>query len=202
MLAKLLHQPPSTYGLIILLPMAGYILGNAGVVRLSALIGSSRLFVLGLAVSVASGIMLAFWCLGDLTPWALFVPMAISSVGNGMSQRPGVAAGLSVYPRITGAASGLLGFMQMTVAALGILLLGLLPRNSVVATVAVVGATLALAFPCGLLTLRPPFLRVTKTANFPVLTGKIPAKTAFGLKLGWNHRENAHAIKTQGDHLG
>jgi DHA1 family bicyclomycin/chloramphenicol resistance-like MFS transporter len=167
MLAELLHQPPSTYGLIILLPMAGYILGNAGVVRLSALVGSARLFVLGLAVSVASGIMLAFWCLGDLTPWALFVPMAISSVGNGMSQPPGVAAGLSVYPRIAGAASGLLGFMQMTVAALGILLLGLLPRNSVVAMVAVVGATLALAFVCGLLTLRPPFLRVTKTANFP-----------------------------------
>jgi DHA1 family bicyclomycin/chloramphenicol resistance-like MFS transporter len=167
MLAELLHQPPSTYGLIILLPMAGYILGNAGVVRLSALVGSTRLFVLGLAVSVASGIMLAFWCLGDLTPWALFVPMAISSVGNGMSQPPGVAAGLSVYPRISGAASGLLGFMQMTVAALGILLLGLLPRNSVVAMVAVVGATLALAVVCGLLTLRPPFLRVTKTANFP-----------------------------------
>jgi len=62
---------------------------------------------------------------------------------------------------------GLLGFMQMTVAALGILLLGLLPRNSVVAMVAVVGATLALAFLCGLLTLRRPFLRLAKTANFP-----------------------------------
>jgi len=166
-LAELLHQPPSTYGLIILLPMAGYILGNAGVVRLSALLGSVRLFVLGLALSFASGVTLALWCLGDLTLWALFVPMAISSVVNGMSQSPGVAAGLSVYPRIAGAASGLLGFMQITVAALGILLLGLLPRNSVVAMVAVVGATLALAFLCGLLTLRRPFLRLAKTANFP-----------------------------------
>jgi len=156
LLAELLHEPPSTYGLMILLPMAGYILGNAAVVRLSALLGSVRLFILGLALSLASGVMLALWCLGGLTPWALFVPMAISSVGNGMSQPPGVAAGLSVYPRIAGAASGLLGFTQMTIAALGTLLLGLLPRDNVVAMVAVVGASLALAFLFGLLTLRGP----------------------------------------------
>ena len=156
LLAELLHEPPSTYGLMILLPMAGYILGNAGVVRLSVVLGSVRLFILGLALSLASGVMLALWCLGHLTPWALFVPMAISSIGNGMSQPPGVAAGLSVYPRIAGAASGLLGFVQMTVAALGTLLLGLLPRDSAVAMVAVVGASLTLAFLCGLLTLRGP----------------------------------------------
>ena len=167
LLVELLHEPPSTYGLMILLPMAGYVLGNAGVVRLSTLLGSVRLFILGLALSLGSGVMLALWCLDDLTPWALFVPMAISSVGNGMSQPPGVAAGLSVYPRIAGAASGLLGFIQMMIAALGTLLLGLLPRNRVVAMVAVVSASLALAFLCGLLTLRPPFLPVPKTANFP-----------------------------------
>jgi DHA1 family bicyclomycin/chloramphenicol resistance-like MFS transporter len=168
LLAERLHQPPSTYGLMILLPMAGYILGNASVVRLSVLLGSARLFILGLALSFASGVILAFWCLAELTPWALFVPMALSSVGNGMSQPPGVAAGLSVYPRIAGAASGLLGFMQMTVAAFGTLLLGLLPRDSVAAMVAVVGASLALAFLCGLLTLRPPVLPVTRAAKFPV----------------------------------
>ena len=167
LLAHLLHEPPSTYGLMILLPMAGYILGNAGVVRLSMVLGGVRLFILGLALSLASGVLLAVWCLGDLTPWALFVPMALSSVGNGLSQPPGVAAGLSVYPRIAGAASGLLGFMQMAVAALGTLLLGLLPRDDVVAMVAVVGAALALAFLCGILTLRPPFLPVPETAKYP-----------------------------------
>jgi len=55
----------------------------------------------------------------------------------------------------------------MTVAAFGTLLLGQLPRDNVVAMVSVVGASLALAFLCGLLTLRPPFLPVPKTANFP-----------------------------------
>jgi MFS transporter, DHA1 family, multidrug resistance protein len=156
LLSEQLHQPPSTYGLMILLPMAGYVLGNATVGRLSVLLGSAGLFIAGLAVSLASGVMLALWCLTNLTPWALFVPMAISSIGNGMSQPPAIAAGLSVYPRIAGAASGLIGFMQMTIAALGTLLIGMLPRDSVLAMVAVVGGTLALAQICGLLTLRTP----------------------------------------------
>ena len=168
LLSGVLHQPPSAYGLMILLPMAGYVLGNAVVVRLSVLLGSTRLFILGLALSLVSGVMLALWCLDGLTPLALFVPMAISSIGNGMSQPPGVAAGLSVYPRIAGAASGLMGFMQMTVAALGTLLLGLLPRDSVLAMAAVVGASLAFAFLCGLLTLRGPVEgpRPATTARF------------------------------------
>jgi DHA1 family bicyclomycin/chloramphenicol resistance-like MFS transporter len=171
LLSELLHEPPSTYGLMILLPMAGYILGNAAVVRLSVLLGSARLFIYGLALSLASGIMLALWCLADLTPWALFVPMAISSIGNGMSQPPGVAAGLSVYPRIAGAASGLLGFMQMIIAALGTLLVGLLPRDSVLAMVAVVGASLALALLCGFFTLRAP-AAAPRTVPAP-LPGKV-----------------------------
>jgi transposase len=41
-----------------------------------------------LTLSLASGVMLALWCLVELTPWGLFVPMAISSVGNGLSQHP------------------------------------------------------------------------------------------------------------------
>jgi MFS transporter, DHA1 family, multidrug resistance protein len=156
LLFEVLHEPPSTYGLMILLPMAGYVLGNAGVARLSVRLGTPRLFVFGLSLSLASGVLLAVWCLGELTSWALFVPMAISSVGNGLSQPPAIASGLSVYPRIAGAASGLIGFMQMMVAALGTFLIGQLPRDSVSAMVGVVGACLALALIFGLLALRAP----------------------------------------------
>jgi MFS transporter, DHA1 family, multidrug resistance protein len=156
LLSEVLREPPSTYGLMILMPMAAYILGNAGVSRLSAAIGSARLLVFGLALSLASGVMLAVWCLVGLTPWALFVPMAISSVGNGLSQPPAIAAGLSVYPRIAGSASGLLGFLQMMIAALGTLLIGRLQQHSAISMVAVVVASLALALVFGLLALRRP----------------------------------------------
>src|SRR5262245_52647762 len=145
LLSQVLHEPPSTYGLMILLPMLGYILGNAGVARLSVALGIGGVFILGLALSLASGVMLAVWCLVDLTPWALFLPMAISSIGNGLSQPPGIAAGLSVYPQIAGAASGLLGFLQMMTAAIGALPVGQLPQGTAIPMVAVVGASLALA---------------------------------------------------------
>ncbi len=156
LLSEVMHEPPSTYGLMILLPMAAYILGNAGVARLSVAVGSARLLILGLTLSLASGVMLAVWCVSELTPWALFVPMAISSIGNGLSQPPAIASGLSVHPRIAGAASGLLGFLQMMVAALGTLLIGQLPHDSALAMVVVVVASLALALVFGLLALRRP----------------------------------------------
>jgi DHA1 family bicyclomycin/chloramphenicol resistance-like MFS transporter len=155
LLSEVLHEPPSTYGLMILLPMAGYMVGNAGVARLSVAVGSGRLLIVGLTLSLASGVMLAVWCLVELTPWALFVPMAISSIGNGLSQPPAIAAGLSVQPRI-GAASGLLGFLQMMVAALGTLLIGRLPQHSAMSMVIVVLASLALALVFGLLAFRRP----------------------------------------------
>jgi DHA1 family bicyclomycin/chloramphenicol resistance-like MFS transporter len=154
LLSEVLHEPPSTYGLMILLPMAAYMLGNAGVARLSLALGAARLLIVGLALSLASGVMLAVWCFLGLTPWALFVPMAISSVGNGLSQPPGIAAGLSVYPRIAGAASGLLGFLQMMIAALGTWLIGQLPHETALSMVAVVGASLLLALVCGLVAVR------------------------------------------------
>jgi DHA1 family bicyclomycin/chloramphenicol resistance-like MFS transporter len=156
LLSEVLHQPPSTYGLMILLPMVGYILGNAAVARLTVPFGTIRLYIFGLALSLASGIMLAVWCLVDLTPWALFVPMAISSVGNGISQPPGIAAGLSVFPRIAGAASGLMGFLQMMIAAAGTFLIGQLPQNTPLSMVAVVGASLVLALVFGLRAPRAP----------------------------------------------
>ena len=145
LLSEVLHEPPSTYGLMILLPMIAYIIGNAAVARLSVPLGSLRLYLFGLALSLASGVMLAVWCLVELSPWALFVPMAISSIGNGLSQPPGMAGALSAYPRIAGAASGLLGFLQMSIAAIGTLLVGLLPQGSVLSMIAVVGASLGLA---------------------------------------------------------
>jgi DHA1 family bicyclomycin/chloramphenicol resistance-like MFS transporter len=156
LLSEVLHEPPSTYGLMILLPMGAYILGNAGVARLSVAVGSARLLIIGLALSLASGVMLAVWCLVAMTPWALFVPMAVSSVGNGLSQPPAIAAGLSVHPRIAGAASGLLGFLQMMIAAFGTLLIGHLPQHSAQSMVIVVVASLALALVFGLLALRRP----------------------------------------------
>jgi hypothetical protein len=69
--------------------------------------------------------------------------MAISAVGNGLSQLPAIAAGLSVHPRALPAPlPGCSGRR--------------LPHDSALAMVAVVVASLALALVFGLLALRRP----------------------------------------------
>lgn len=173
LLSEVMHEPPSTYGLMILLPMGAYMVGNAGVARFSVAVGSARLLIGGLALSLASGVMLAVWCLVELTPWALFVPMAISSIGNGLSQPPAIAGALSVHPRSAGAASGLLGFVQMMVAALGTLLIGRLPHDTALAMVLVVLASLALALVFGLLALRRP-----RAAPHPARSARLSPEVA------------------------
>ena len=96
-----LHEPPSTYGLMILMPMAAYMLGNGAAARLGRRgAAADRLFLAGLGLSALLG--RDRWPCGAparLSPWALFVPMALSSIGNGLSQPAAMAAGLSVYPR-------------------------------------------------------------------------------------------------------
>jgi MFS transporter, DHA1 family, multidrug resistance protein len=155
LLTELLHEPASCYGMMILLPMAGYMLGSGAAARFAVHLGGPRLFLGGLVLSLASGALLISWPFAAaLSPSALFVPMALSSIGNGLSQPPGIAAGLSVYPRIAGAASGLMGFLQMMTAALGTFLVGQLSRDSALPTNLVVGACLALALVFGIWAVR------------------------------------------------
>jgi MFS transporter, DHA1 family, multidrug resistance protein len=142
---------------MILLPMGAYMIGAALAARLTVRFGSAAFFVAGLALSVVSGGMMALWSWGlGLSAWSMFVPMALSSIGNGMSQPPAMAGGLSVYPRIAGAASGLMGFLQMMIAACGTYLIGQLPQNTGAWMILVVWAFMLFAFLCGLLALRLP----------------------------------------------
>src|SRR5439155_12368228 len=49
LVSEALGEPPSTYGLMILLPMAGYLLGNAAAARFAFRLGSLHLMILGRA---------------------------------------------------------------------------------------------------------------------------------------------------------
>lgn len=151
-----LHEPPSTYGAMILVPMTAYMLGNGAAARLGRRVRSTTLFVAGLTISLGSGALMAVWCGAALSVWSLFVPMALSSIGNGLSQPAAMAAGLSVHPRIAGTASGVMGFLQMAASAIGTLALAFFPRDSAMATVAVVAAAQLVSLICGVSALRRP----------------------------------------------
>src|SRR6185437_1605318 len=150
-LADLLDQPASTYGVMILLPMATYMLGNGLAARLAHRIGSLRLVLAGRSLAfIAALVMAAWWSFGGLSVWMLFVPITFTSIGDGLSQPAAMASGLSTYPRLAGTASGLMGFLQMAVAALGTITVAALPHDSALGLIAVVGGFIAVAFATGI----------------------------------------------------
>jgi MFS transporter, DHA1 family, multidrug resistance protein len=160
LMSATLHQPPSAYGLMILLPMAAYIVGNAVAVRCARRLGTGAMVVSGVGLSLLSGMLMLAWCVyPGLSPWALFVPMALSSVGNGLSQPSATAAGLSVYPRVAGTASGATGFLQMAVSALGTLTVGALPHEGPLAMAGIVVFTQIVACVLGVAAVRLPAAR-------------------------------------------
>ena len=174
-LSDLLHEPPTTYGVMILLPMGGYIVGNAAAVRLSRRAGASAMIVGGVALSLGSGMLMAAWCTyPGLSASSLFVPLTVSAVGNGLSQPAALAAGLSVYPRVAGTASGFLGFLQMAVSSVGTMTVGVLPHGGPYAMIAVVVATQALALVLGAVAVRFPV-----NAGLAAATA-LPAEAAGG----------------------
>jgi DHA1 family bicyclomycin/chloramphenicol resistance-like MFS transporter len=166
-LSDALHQPPSAYGLMILLPMATYMLGNAIAVRFAPRFGSPRLLLCGRAVAFTGALALAT-CNGtaELSVWTLFLPIALVEIGDGMGQPAVMAAALSIQPRLAGTASGLMGFLQMTVAALGSFVVAMLPYDNAFGMIAVFGGFVALALGFGIFAVS----RIAREGQ-PMLTG-------------------------------
>ncbi|MGE5271018.1 MAG: multidrug effflux MFS transporter [Thiohalocapsa sp.] len=144
-LSDALQQPPSTYGLMILLPMATYMLGNAIAARFATRFGSLRLLVAGRGLAFAAAVVLALGAgSAQFGVWALFLPIAAAEIGDGMSQPSAMAAGLSIHPRLAGTAAGLMGFVQMATASAGSFIVALLPYDNAFGMIAVFGFFVAL----------------------------------------------------------
>jgi DHA1 family bicyclomycin/chloramphenicol resistance-like MFS transporter len=156
-LSETLGEPPSTYGLMILMPMATYILGNAAAARFALRLGTVRLLILGRSIALGGALVLTLWhVFAGPSAWAVFLPIAFVEIGDGLSQPAVLAAGLSIQPRLAGTASGLMGFLQMTVAATGTFVVALLPWPIAVSMIVVVGGFIALALGFGIFALRRP----------------------------------------------
>lgn len=130
-MVNLLGRTPSEYGILFVLVSLGYMAGNFLAVRLSARLGVIRMVGLGTGLSFCMTLVMAGLGLaGILTPLAIFLPMACIAIGSGMSMPNAIAAAVSVNPRAAGAASGLLGFLQMTIGAVATTAVGLLQNET------------------------------------------------------------------------
>lgn len=106
------------YGLWFILVSLGYMVGNFLSGRYSELVGNDRMVLFGnLLTLTGANLCLLFALLGFLTPLALFAPMLLCALGNGLTIPNGTIRAISVDPLLVGTAAGLLGFVQMGISA-------------------------------------------------------------------------------------
>ncbi len=109
---------PSEYGLWFVLPAAASFLGFLLAGRLSVAKGSYWLMRTGAFVSLAGALgIVAAVAAGAWTPLALFLPAMLVCHANALSAPNSTSAAILVRPDIAGAGSGLLGFLQLAIAA-------------------------------------------------------------------------------------
>ena len=115
---RILGLRPSVYGLWFALLPLGYATGSFLAGRFTQRFGVPNMIMAGsvlalLAVSVLFGLALA----GISGPAALFAPMSIMGLANGLALPSAVSGAVSVRPDIAGAASGLSGAAQIGTGA-------------------------------------------------------------------------------------
>lgn len=138
---------PSEYGLYFGIVSLGYVLGNFVSGRFSRQAGMNRMMLWGnLASAFGTLVALGLFAAGSDHALALFGPMVLLGVGNGMIL-PSASAGIvSVHPHLAGSASGLGGAVQLGISAVMSALAGILAAPQAGGVMALLGLMLA----CGL----------------------------------------------------
>lgn len=143
---ELLEQPKSVYGICFVLVAFGYMFGNFLTGRLAERIGTNRMITLGTSLSLIGALLMCGLAFADnLNLAAIFGPMALITLGNGLSLPSATAGSVSVNPQIAGAAAGLAGFLQMTLSACVTLLVGYLQSDSALPMILTILATSLIA---------------------------------------------------------
>jgi DHA1 family bicyclomycin/chloramphenicol resistance-like MFS transporter len=146
---------PIGFGLCFAGVVIGYIIGTIVAGRMSRRLGIDCLIAVGAGIGVVGGALLLALALAGSTrsglAGALLIvgPMLVFMVGVGLVLPNSIAGAIGPFPRAAGAASALLGFTQMTAAAvIGIAVAALYDGSSVpmTATIAAVAAGVLLAF--------------------------------------------------------
>jgi DHA1 family bicyclomycin/chloramphenicol resistance-like MFS transporter len=157
-MVELMGRPSSDYGNYFVLIAFCYMFGNFCSGRLATRMGPERMVLTGSLLAVAGTALLSTLAFSmEMTPMALFGPVMLIGLGNGLTMPSATAAAISRRPDLAGTASGLLGFTQMMVGALITLLVGWLQDDTVYPMVAVMTVSAVIAF-LGCLLARTPLL--------------------------------------------
>lgn len=131
-MVSVLGRPPNEYGYYFIMIPAAFMAGNyvtrwfghsQGIHRMIGL--GSKLSILGIVVALS--LQLA----GFHHPLALFMPIAVTTFGNGITLPNAQAGAINEFPTMAGSASGLTGFLQMGLSAVAAQLVALIFNGTV-----------------------------------------------------------------------
>lgn len=149
LLIEVVGLSPAAFGLCFSAVVLGYMTGSLITGRFGARLGLRRMLILGGLLATAAGLIgLAVALLLPPTIVSIVAPQAAFMVAAGLLLPTAMAGAIGPHPRMTGLASGLLGFIQLAIAALVGVAVGAAYDGTAVAimaTLTLVGAATLLA---------------------------------------------------------
>jgi DHA1 family bicyclomycin/chloramphenicol resistance-like MFS transporter len=114
-----MHRSSAEYGVWFLFISLTYMIGNFAAGRWSVKYGVDFMIRAGVAVTVLGAAVGMLWVLIDplSSPAVVMVPQMIIGFASGFMLPNSIAGAVSVRPQAAGAASGIMGFMQMGLGA-------------------------------------------------------------------------------------
>jgi DHA1 family bicyclomycin/chloramphenicol resistance-like MFS transporter len=108
---------PQGFGASFGFAVSGYLAGTLMAARLASRMPSRRLVLIGTVLGAAAGSAMLLLAAAWPTAWGVLLPMFCCMLGTGLVIPNAIAAALAPYPGMAGAASALMGFVQMALAA-------------------------------------------------------------------------------------
>jgi MFS transporter, DHA1 family, multidrug resistance protein len=126
-----LGYSPHHFGMLAAISALGTLGGNLTAGFLTTRLGPRRMVLTGILTSLAgAGLMLGTGLAGFFTVYLITGSLIVFLWGMGIVMPNAMGGALAPFPRMAGAASALLGFFQMAVAATAAQLAGLLPHGA------------------------------------------------------------------------
>lgn len=131
-MVSVLNRQPNEYGYYFIMVPAAFMAGNYLTRGYSRKLGIHRMITMGSRLSILGiTIAIVLHALGLHHPLALFMPIALTTFGNGISLPNAQAGAINEFPHMAGTASGLTGFLQMGLSAVAAQLVALLFNGTV-----------------------------------------------------------------------
>ncbi|HSE79229.1 MAG TPA: multidrug effflux MFS transporter [Alphaproteobacteria bacterium] len=148
-LIEIVGLAPDVFGSVFVLIVVGYLSGSLTASRLAPRVHGEHMVAVGLALQTLASLLGLFAALTEtLTIATVMGPIILFMFGFAIALPSALSGAMAPFPMMAGAASAMLGFAQMGVAALGSALVGVLYDGTAVpmaATMCLMGGIGALA---------------------------------------------------------